>query len=123
MSKERQEMPDRKNFTTDSEYFAAMTIYLALNAKKNKEQEEPKSRRWISVKTSLPPLGKYVLCRHTRGTWYDNDDQANVNCIVLKRIGAKIESNNKVPYEWSRFGPDKFFGQDISHWMPIIPLI
>lgn len=30
--------------------------------------------------------------------------------------------NNTVPWAWSTFGPDSFFGQTITHWMPIAPL-
>lgn len=33
-----------------------------------------------------------------------------------------VQGNNLVPYCWDSFGPDKFFGQTITHWMPI-PLI
>lgn len=27
--------------------------------------------------------------------------------------------NNLVPYNWEQFGPDNFFGQSITHWMPL----
>jgi len=27
--------------------------------------------------------------------------------------------NNSVPYDWETFGPMKYFGQDVTHWMPI----
>lgn len=30
--------------------------------------------------------------------------------------------NNKVPYNWKQFGPDSFFGQEITHWAVIDPL-
>ena len=33
------------------------------------------------------------------------------------------EGNNQVPYNWQMFGPDSFFGQTITHWMPIEPLM
>lgn len=33
------------------------------------------------------------------------------------------EGNNLVPYNWQMFGPDSFFGQTITHWMPIKPLM
>ncbi len=98
--------------------------------------------QWISVKDRLPEGGKYVLCRHTRGTWRDSQDQENVNCVVLKFVrGISIaerekmawdssdrkriyksedeHGNNQRPYNWQEFGPDSFFGQDISHWMPL----
>ena len=108
---------------------------------------------WISTKERLPEEGKYVLGRHNMGTWIDDDDQENVNCVVvrlakgiskkerelmkegklkaalyqgMKRhsvyIGADEHGNNHVPYNWETFGPDSFFGQEITHWIPITPL-
>lgn len=74
---------------------------------------------WIRTEDALPPFGKYVLARHSRGTWRDSDDQENVNCVVLKRVKCEVGGNNLVPYKWKEFGPDSFFGQDISHWCPI----
>jgi hypothetical protein len=96
---------------------------------------------WISVKDSLPKEGKYVLGRHNRDTWHDNADQYGVNFVVVslvKGISRKERSrmkptqkrrqtymhsdewaNNLVPYAWSTFGPDSFFGQEIEYWMPI----
>jgi hypothetical protein len=74
---------------------------------------------WIKTTDMLPPFGKYVLARHNRGTWFDGADQENVNCVVVKRVAASVEGNNLVPYEWDQFGPDRFFGQEITHWMRI----
>jgi hypothetical protein len=31
--------------------------------------------------------------------------------------------NNLVPYKWETFGVAEFYGQEITHWMPIEPLI
>lgn len=98
--------------------------------------------KWIKSEDKLPPEGKYVLGRHNRGTWHDGSDQANVNCVVVKLIrGISMEerekmriklppraniykpedehSNNEKPYYWSSFGPDSFFGQTVTHWLPI----
>jgi hypothetical protein len=36
--------------------------------------------------------------------------------------GEDEYGNNLVPYKWEQFGPDSFFGQTITHWMPIEPL-
>lgn len=107
---------------------------------------------WISTKDSLPEPGKYVLAKHSRGTWNDSDDKENVNAVVVKLVmGLTMEErqsplngrsdrlsewsydyqrkkvyksedengNNLVGYNWQQFGPDSFFGQDISHWMSI----
>jgi hypothetical protein len=41
---------------------------------------------WISTNDRLPEEGKYVLAKHTRGTWHDSQDQENVNCVVVKLV-------------------------------------
>lgn len=96
---------------------------------------------WISTKDRLPEEGKYVLGRHNRGSWVDDTDQENVNCVVVKlRFGISMEErnylpdsderkwlytsddehgNNLVPYSFHTFGQDHFFGQTITHWVPI----
>ena len=96
---------------------------------------------WIKTKNKLPPKEKYVLGRHNRGTWIDDDDQNNVNCVVVKlKKGISQEErsklpdtderkrlftsddeflNNLVPYSFHTFGTDHFFGQSITHWQSI----
>ena len=120
--------------------------------------------KWIKINSDvdLPKEGKYVLGRYCVGNWYDNEDQDNVNCVIVKLTkgiskkerelmksgklqdytkpynflsGKEIikrseivefgdeDGNNKVSYRWEGKGGSNFFGQDISHWMPIEPLI
>lgn len=68
---------------------------------------------WISIKDKLPQKGKYVLARHTRGTWSDSEDQDNVNCVVVKLVmGMSMEYREKmrigeVPMEYERYGNEK----------------
>jgi hypothetical protein len=51
---------------------------------------------WISTKDKLPEEGKYVLARHNRGTWHDSDDQANVNCVVVKLVKGLSEIDRQL---------------------------
>ena len=96
---------------------------------------------WISVKDKMPEQDKYVVVRHAKGNWRDDRDQANVSCVVAKMVTglslkdrAKLDptsdraksircadewGNNKVPYKFDTFGLSSFFGQDITHWMPL----
>lgn len=98
--------------------------------------------KWISVEERLPEINKYVLAKHKRGTWHDDDDKKNVNCVVVKlKKGISLNDreklslmnhplskvykaedehgNNLVPYAWFTFGPDYFFGQEITLWCEI----
>ena len=96
----------------------------------------PKPLSWISTSVRLPAEGKYVLARHNRGSWIDKGDPENVNCVVVKLVrgiskkereesgektyvAADEWDNNLVSYNWEQFGPDSFFGQTITHWLPI----
>lgn len=80
---------------------------------------------WVPASASLPPEGVYVLARHTRGTWEDHNDPEGVNHVVVcrrTRLGLQSPSdyicpNNRTHFEWSRFGPGGFNGQEVSHWM------
>ncbi len=74
--------------------------------------------KWISVEERLPELGQYVLAKHNRKSWVDEDP--NVNCVVVKRVPDKeIMGNNEKPYQWIGFGTDSFWGQEIDSWMEI----
>lgn len=105
--------------------------------------------KWIEIEKELPPERKYVLAKHNRVTWDaphpTPDDQTNVNKVVVKlikgmsqierqlmkvndptnerskmsRFGDEEEDNNKVSFAWCSFGPDRFFGQEITHWSHI----
>ena len=75
---------------------------------------------WINTKDRLPEEGKYVLVRHSRRTWHDSDDQANVNCVVAKMKSE--DGNSKLPYHFITFGSGSFNGDSITHWMPIEPI-
>lgn len=33
--------------------------------------------------------------------------------------GSDEHGNNLKPYDWHTFGPMKYFGQDVTHWMPL----
>lgn len=80
------------------------------------------SAPWIKTADRLPPLRKYVIARHNRGTCFDKDDQDNVNVVIVKRVenGAGVQmGNNKESYFYNTFGPGSFYGQEIIEWMEI----
>jgi len=96
--------------------------------------------KWIPVSERLPENRTYVFGRHNLTNWYDTDHQDGLQFIVVKFVkGISLEerenmedcerrrtftagdewSNNLVPYEWKTFGATTFFGQEITHWMPL----
>lgn len=65
-----------------------------------------------------------------KGTGKDYQDSPAENHGFYKTSGLRSDTyrqgdehgNNAVAWEWDSFGPDSFFGQTITHWMPIEPL-
>jgi len=100
---------------------------------------------WKKTEDILPPENKYVIGKHSRGTWRDRNDQKNVNTVIVSlRKGMSLKErealingteeeimrsrtwrsedqgdNNDKPYYFDTFGPDSFFGQDIPYWTEI----
>ena len=74
---------------------------------------------WVSTSKRLPELGQWVLARHNRGTWHDEDP--NVICVVVKRVPDSAPTGNNLRiYKWQPFGPvGSFYGQEIDWWMEI----
>ncbi len=97
--------------------------------------------KWNKIEDLLPPEGRYVLVKHNKSNFISGSDQEGVQYAVCKiYIGIsksdreklnteddrkkiyKSEDeafNNLRPYYFSAFGPMKYFGQEITHWMEI----
>lgn len=67
---------------------------------------------WISVKECLPNYGDVVLIFE--------DSHWNQGVEVAKFIKDEVFENNKTKYSWvAPQGPMSWFGQYVSHWMPL----
>lgn len=64
---------------------------------------------WQPIETA-PKDGTVILVKHTRGTWIYPKDPAKINCVVVFWNG-----NDR----FSQFGPDNFYEEELSYWMPI----
>jgi hypothetical protein len=68
---------------------------------------------WISCDEQLPNENEFVLGREIRsngGPGYE----------IVRLIETEHPStNNSKDYEWKTSGPKQFFGQEITHWMPL----
>lgn len=93
----------------------------------------------ISVNDKLPQDRTYVLVKHNRQNFRDNDHPEGVRWAVVKFVrGLSLEDrarldnsderkrlwlnedersgNNLRPYLWQCFGASAFFGQEIECW-------
>ena len=106
-----------------------------------------RKQEWISVDDRLPEEGKYVIvwvgsvqvARIEKGITEEErqkmkngeiDDRIEYGwiqstvCIPLKRSdlykACDVHGNNRVPYRWkANGGPMEWFGQNVTHWMPL----
>ena len=76
---------------------------------------------WISCDEQLPDENEFILgyCGP-----YNEIQKSAPHCDVvrltrLQTPESSYSSNNKKDYEWKTFGPKTYFGQEISHWMPL----
>jgi len=76
-------------------------------------------RGWVSCADELPPIGRWVLCHHTRGTWGCIHDQEGVNHKVLQRREHTPGYVREPGWRWEEFGPDSFEPGTVDRWMEI----
>jgi len=73
---------------------------------------------WISCEEQLPENGQMVI------VYRGNPDHTGDDSTIFVAEFVEIEdeynsnSNNKKSYEWIE-NPSTYFGQEITHWMPL----
>lgn len=73
---------------------------------------------WISTADRLPEPNQQVLVWRIHDNWkWHGGVQVHISTAFF--TPAKVFGNNLAPYEWKEFGPGTYFGQDVSHWMPL----
>jgi hypothetical protein len=89
--------------------------------------------KWINCDDRLPEDGQQVLVYlHEDATWiemYGHRVRIAVVAFCKGRVVGEDDrgpieeqdqhGNNERPYCWDEAGPGQFFGQDVTHWMPI----
>lgn len=96
----------------------------------------------ININDRLPNDNQYVLVHLTNDNWLDDDDpEGNRYFKVAKFIKGlsqqdrdelpeghprknsyhmeDVSGNNQVPYCWSSFGMDVYFGQEVDFWFEL----
>lgn len=89
---------------------------------------------WISCDEQLPENGQLVIifapkaqmskiniCRFKRGISAKEREELRLSGDERGRTfdGADEHANNRKPYKWDVQGPGSYFGQEVTHWMPI----
>lgn len=86
---------------------------------------------WISCEERLPQDGQHVLAyRPDSNHFVDLGTPVNICLVFFKRGRIYKEGDCKVshgdqwgnnlrPYCWDEHGAMSYFGQEMSHWMPL----
>jgi hypothetical protein len=71
----------------------------------------------------------FVIVKYTPGLSAADREKMKEGLVPDPREGGYLRSkthktgdeggNNRKPYAWNTFGPGSFFGQEITHWMPL----
>jgi len=90
------------------------------------------SMQWISVKNRLPENKQKVLIYYPNDRYFFNGKSDCISAAWFIKGKTREEAdklgsysaedqfgNNLVPYYWEGDGPMAWFGQDVTHWMPI----
>lgn len=80
---------------------------------------------WIDVRAYLPPFYERVLIHVSDTNLFMGMPQKPVMDFMAELEPLAFYEdwgNNKVPYCWRAENGGNWFGQDVSHWMPIPPL-
>ena len=66
-------------------------------------------------------MSKINICRFERGISAKEREELKLSGDERWRSysGSDEHDNNRKPYKWDVQGPGSYFGQDVTHWMPI----
>lgn len=83
------------------------------------DQALPKPDQDVIVYAPESQIANYSICTFEKGISMEERKQMTGTQRALTFKAADEHSNNRKPYCWRKFGPGTYFGQDVTHWMPL----
>ena len=83
------------------------------------EEALPKPNQVVIVYAKESQMADYSICTFLKGISSEERKQMAGTERALTFKAADEHSNNRKPYCWKKFGPGTYFGQDVTHWMPL----
>lgn len=89
------------------------------------EEALPKPNQVVIVYAKESQMADYSICTFQKGISIEERKQmaGSDSNILLQRsltyTASDEHNNNRKPYCWKKFGPGTYFGQEVTHWMPL----
>lgn len=83
------------------------------------EEALPKPDQIVIVYAKESQMFDYGICTFQKGISMEEREQMDGTQRALTFKAADEYNNNRKPYCWKKFGPGTYFGQDVTHWMPL----
>ena len=83
------------------------------------EEALPKPNQVVIVYAKESQMADYSICTFEKGISMEERRQMDGTERALRFKAADEHSNNRKPYCWRKFGPGTYFGQEVTHWMPL----
>jgi hypothetical protein len=83
------------------------------------EEALPKPNQVVIVYAKESQMADYSICTFEKGISMEERRQMAGTERALRFKAADEHGNNTNPYCWRKFGPGTYFGQDVTHWMPL----
>lgn len=84
------------------------------------EETLPKPNQVVIVYAKESQMADYSICTFEKGISMKERTQmaGTQRALIIK--AADEHDNNRKPYCWKRkLSPGSYFGQDVTHWMPL----
>ena len=80
----------------------------------------PKPNQVVIVYAPKSQMYSFCVCKFEKGISTEERKQLAGTERALTFKASDEHSNNRKPYCWSKAGgPGTYFGQDVTHWMPL----
>lgn len=85
------------------------------------DEQLPENRQLVIIYAPKSQMSKINICTFEKGISKKEREELKLSGDErhLRYCGADEYANNRKAYKWDVQGPGSYFGQDVSHWMPI----
>lgn len=87
----------------------------------NCDDQLPENDQKVIIYAPKSQMSKINICTFVKGISKKEREELKLSGDErhLSYYGADEYANNRKPYNWKAQGPGSYFGQEVTHWMPI----